>query len=115
LLTDVEQPTTFNVTISQCGGPVTVFARFSDPDAQAATKNALQNKGTAKGYELKLQTSGGDAITFIPVGTTALNGEINLGNSQTRTTPFSALLSRTSDAVRPGTLQFATIVGISYR
>lgn len=118
LSTDVEQSTTFNVTISQCGGTVTAFARFSDPDAQAATKNALPNKGTAKGYELKLQTSGKAPITFIPVGTTARTDEINLGSitaTQTRTTSFSALLSRTSDEVRPGMLELATIVGISYR
>lgn len=118
LSTDVEQSTTFNVTISQCGGTVNAFARFSDPDARTVTKSALPNKGTAKGYELKLQTSANAPINFIPIGTTVRAGEISLGSitsTQTRTTSFSALLSRTTDEVRPGTLQFATTVGIVYR
>ncbi|TYA01629.1 hypothetical protein [Vibrio cholerae] len=118
LSTDVEQLTRFNVTISQCGGVVVPLVRFSDPDAQASTKQALSNKGTAKGYELKLQTSSGNAITFIPVGTAARSEEITFGLmnvGQSRTVSFSALLSRTSEDISPGTLQFATILGVSYR
>ncbi|HEA3202495.1 hypothetical protein [Aeromonas veronii] len=118
LSSDLEQSTYFNVTISQCGGDVIGWVRFSDPDALTSTKATLVNKGEAKGYNLKFQTKNGGLITLIPAGTKPQTGEILLGlisRGQTRTETFSALLTRNSEDVRPGTLKFATIVGVSYR
>jgi hypothetical protein len=118
LSSDLEQSTSFNVEIYNCGGTVNAFVRFTDPAAQASVKTALTNKGDAKGYDLIFKRSNGAAVSLIPTGTAALAGEISIGRLNTggsHTETFFALLNRNADEVKPGKLEFATIVGVSYR
>jgi hypothetical protein len=118
LSSDLEQSTSFNVEIYNCGGTVNAFVRFTDPAAQTSVKTALTNKGDAKGYDLIFQRSNGAAVSLIPTGTAARAGEISIGRLNpggSHTETFFALLNRNADEVKPGKLEFATIVGVSYR